>query len=180
MAERLVDAGVEDVDGFALNVSNFQFTQNSNQFGSWISKCIEYATHVDPGNFDACPDQYGSFGGVALSSYGRWSDKANSSALNTRAENRRYRDAAGRCDSHNPLRRGHEPECQWAVERAPTRIRPRSRTPKRGVTRPLSRNGDDGQPPTPTSRSLTPGSLDQDPGWVAAWPSDSPGVLIHR
>jgi endoglucanase len=91
MAERLVDVGVDDVDGFALNVSNFQFTVNSNVYGSWISKCIEFATHVDPGNYDACPDQYGSFGGVALSSYGRWSDSADNAALNTRAENNRYR-----------------------------------------------------------------------------------------
>ena len=36
MAERLVDVGVDDMDGFALNVSNFQFTANSNQYGNWV------------------------------------------------------------------------------------------------------------------------------------------------
>lgn len=89
-AARLVDVGVADIDGFALNTSNFQFTGNSNQYGNWVSKCIAYATLNDPGNFDACPDQYGSWGGVPLSSFGRWSDGAPKPMFNTAAENARY------------------------------------------------------------------------------------------
>lgn len=90
MAERLVAIGIEDIAGFALNVSNFQFTDNSTQYGTWVSKCIAYATSVSPGNFDDCPDQYGSWGGVALSSFGRWSDGAAKAKFNTAAENNRY------------------------------------------------------------------------------------------
>jgi endoglucanase len=95
MAERLVDAGVLDIDGFSLNVSNFQYTPNSNQYGTWISKCIAYATDVSPFNYDNCPDQYGSFGGVPLSSYGKWSNSATKASLNTSAENNRYAQLLG-------------------------------------------------------------------------------------
>jgi endoglucanase len=89
-AERLVAAGVADIDGFALNVSNFQHTMNSNIYGTWVSKCIAYGMAVDPGNFDECPDQYGSYGGVPLSSYGVWSNNAAKGKFNVAAENARY------------------------------------------------------------------------------------------
>jgi endoglucanase len=89
-AERLVEVGVDDVAGFALNVSNFQFTKNSIVYGTWVSKCIAFATLVDPGNYEECPDQYGSYGGVPLSSYGRWSDGASKARFNTSTENNRY------------------------------------------------------------------------------------------
>ena len=89
-AKRLVDVGVDDVAGFALNVSNFQYTKNSTVYGTWVSKCIAFATLVDPGNYAACPDQYGSYGGVALSSFGKWSDGASKAKFNTAAENNRY------------------------------------------------------------------------------------------
>jgi endoglucanase len=90
MAERLVAVGVEDLAGFALNVSNFQFTDNSTQYGTWVSKCIAYGTLVSPGSFDDCPDQYGSEDGNALSSYGHWGDSASKAKHNTSAENARY------------------------------------------------------------------------------------------
>jgi endoglucanase len=92
MARRLADVGVLDIDGFALNVSSYQFTGNSNQYGTWVSKCITYGTEVDPGNFNDCPDQYGSWGGVALSPWGRWSNGSSNPELNTSAENARYAD----------------------------------------------------------------------------------------
>lgn len=97
MAERLVAVGVDDIAGFALNVSNFQFTDNSTQYGTWVSKCIAYARPggVSPGNFDDCPDQYGSWGGVPLSSYGHWSDGAAKAKFNSSAENARYNSLLG-------------------------------------------------------------------------------------
>lgn len=57
-ADRLVKAGVQDADGFFLNVSNYESTEKQLKFGSWISKCIYYATEIDPGNFGACGSQY--------------------------------------------------------------------------------------------------------------------------
>ena len=90
IARRLVQAGVGSVDGFALNVSNYQFTVNSNQFGTWVSKCIAYATGPAAGSYDDCPDQYGSYGGVALTSYAKWSNSASAANRNTSAENARY------------------------------------------------------------------------------------------
>jgi endoglucanase len=108
-ADRLVQAGVEDADGFYLNVSNYQFTTNSEQYGTWVSSCIAYATTVNPGDFFGCPNQYwnggplpakiaellGEWTGVALSSYGEWSDDTDVPELNTSGLNLRYANMLG-------------------------------------------------------------------------------------
>ena len=95
IAARLVAVGVGDIDGFALNVSNFQFTANTIQYGTWIADCVAYATSVDPGNFNACPHQYGWNGDAPLSPYGEWSDAASDAALNTAHENQGYAQLLG-------------------------------------------------------------------------------------
>ncbi|HUP83761.1 MAG TPA: glycoside hydrolase family 6 protein [Candidatus Limnocylindria bacterium] len=95
MAQRLVAIGVDEIAGFALNVSNFQYTDNSTQYGTWVSKCIAYGTYVSPGNFDECPDQYGSVDGIQLSSFGHWSDTAAKAKFNTSAENAHYSSLLG-------------------------------------------------------------------------------------
>ena len=95
-ATRLVTAGVRRTQGFFLDVSNFQYTANLGQYGTWISDCIAYATSVKPNDFGACPDQYwnggpsNNFVGVALSPYGVWSNDAAEQDLNTSGENERY------------------------------------------------------------------------------------------
>ena len=60
-AHRLVQAGVKRADGFFLNVSNYRFTEHLVKYGTWISKCIWFAT--DPGSwgnghYDWCASQY--------------------------------------------------------------------------------------------------------------------------
>ena len=104
IAHRLVQAGVDDADGFFLNVSNYQFTSNSVQYGAWISACLAYATTVNPGDFLGCPNQYwnggplpakiavllGEWTGVALDRFGEWSDTTSEPALNTSGINLRY------------------------------------------------------------------------------------------
>ncbi|HEY1369871.1 MAG TPA: glycoside hydrolase family 6 protein [Gaiellaceae bacterium] len=93
IATRLVQAGVQRAQGFFLNVSNYQFTSNGVQYGTWVSKCITLVTTVDP-NFD-CPNQYwnggpnNNFVGVALSPYGQWSDGASEADLDSAGENLR-------------------------------------------------------------------------------------------
>src|ERR1035437_6172867 len=96
-AQRLVLAGVNRAQGFFLNVSNYQFTANLVQYGTWISKCIA------SGSYGGCPNQYwvggppnnwggtwtGGFNG-ALSPYGVWSDSNPDQALNTAGINDRY------------------------------------------------------------------------------------------
>ena len=103
-AERLVQAGVQRADGFFLNVSNYQFSANLSQYGTWISDCIAYATVNNPGDFFSCPNQYwnggppatkiadllGPWTGVALSPYGEWSDDTDVPELNTSGFNPRY------------------------------------------------------------------------------------------
>jgi endoglucanase len=89
-AQRLVEAGVQEVDGFALNVSNFQYTQNSTAYGTWVAQCIAYATAVEPGAYDDCPDQWGGWGGHYLSPFGRWSTAAAKKKFNVRQITDRY------------------------------------------------------------------------------------------
>jgi endoglucanase len=98
ISDRLVEAGVDRADGFYLNASNYQFTTNQVQYGTWISKCIA------DGDFAGCPNQYwnggppgtmiadllGPWNGVALSSFGEWSDTATDPGLNTSGINARY------------------------------------------------------------------------------------------
>jgi endoglucanase len=60
-AYRLVTAGVQRAQGFFLNVSNYQPSDQLAQFGTWVSDCITAATAGAPwaaGHFDWCPSQY--------------------------------------------------------------------------------------------------------------------------
>ncbi|HEX9440692.1 MAG TPA: glycoside hydrolase family 6 protein, partial [Roseiflexaceae bacterium] len=109
IAARLVAGGVQDVQGFFQNASNYQFTTNSVQYGTWVSKCIAYATTVNSGDFGGCPNQYwnggplpakiaqllGEWTGVALSPYGEWSDGTDVASLNTSGINLRYANMLG-------------------------------------------------------------------------------------
>ena len=60
-AHRLAQAGIERADGFYLNVSNYRLTEHLEKYGTWIAKCIWFAT--DPGSwgnghFEWCASQY--------------------------------------------------------------------------------------------------------------------------
>ena len=108
-SHRLAQAGVERADGFYLNVSNYHYTANLVHYGHWVSSCIAYATAVAPGDFNSCPNQYwnggplpakiavllGEWTGVALSSYGEWSDESDDPTLNTSGLNLRYANMLG-------------------------------------------------------------------------------------
>lgn len=61
MAARLLQAGVQQSQGFFLNVSNYQPTDQSDQFGGWVSKCMWFATQGPSwaaGHTDWCASQY--------------------------------------------------------------------------------------------------------------------------
>jgi endoglucanase len=108
-AERLEHAGVDRSAGFYLNVSNYQFTPNLRQYGSWISACLAYATSVAANDFIGCPNQYwnggplpskiaqllGEWTGVALRGSEIWSDDSNTPELNTSGINLRYANMLG-------------------------------------------------------------------------------------
>lgn len=109
IAHRLVQAGVEDADGFFLNASNYQYTTNGIHYGTWISACLTYATETSPGDFFGCPNQYwnggplpakiaellGEWTGVALSPYAEWSDDADDPESNTSGIDLRYENMLG-------------------------------------------------------------------------------------
>jgi endoglucanase len=61
ITQRLLTAGVQDAQGFYVNVSNYQPTPNLVDYGTWISDCIAMVT--DPSNAfynnpGACASQY--------------------------------------------------------------------------------------------------------------------------
>jgi endoglucanase len=61
MAQRLLEADVQDARGFFVNVSNFQPTPELVDYGTWISDCIAMVTDsANPyfGNPSACASQY--------------------------------------------------------------------------------------------------------------------------
>jgi endoglucanase len=61
MAGRLVNAGIYDAQGFFLDVSNYQATDQVDHYGTWVAKCIWFAT-LGPswatGHTDWCASQY--------------------------------------------------------------------------------------------------------------------------
>jgi endoglucanase len=70
IARKLVDAGVQNAQGFFVNVSNYRATSDLAQYGTWISKCIAFANNPEEGgwrlgHYDWCASQYFSpFGPV--------------------------------------------------------------------------------------------------------------------
>jgi endoglucanase len=61
--------GAQLVKGFFLNVSNYQLSDQSVQFGTWVSQCMEAAIGGASwalGHFDFCPSQYNPDTGFAL------------------------------------------------------------------------------------------------------------------
>ncbi|MEU4044435.1 glycoside hydrolase family 6 protein [Streptomyces antibioticus] len=62
IAQRLLDAGLDKAQGFALNVSNYQPTDQLNRYGTWVSKCVRHATADDSGSTAdrtaECANQY--------------------------------------------------------------------------------------------------------------------------
>ncbi len=61
MASRLIQAGVAQAQGFFLNVSNFEPTDQIDRYGTWVSECIWFATRGPDwaaGHTDWCASQY--------------------------------------------------------------------------------------------------------------------------
>jgi endoglucanase len=96
ISSRLERAAVTEFQGFSLDTSNYQWTPDLEQYGTWISDCIAYTTQVAVGDFASCGDQYWSGGpannwtGVALDPYQQWSDTAAAPEANTAGINSRY------------------------------------------------------------------------------------------
>src|SRR5215207_8080929 len=60
-AHRLSQAGIERADGFFLNVSNYRLSEHLVKYGTWISKCLAFATNPASwglNHFDWCASQY--------------------------------------------------------------------------------------------------------------------------
>jgi endoglucanase len=61
MAQRLLEAGVENTQGFSLDVSNYFATGLSDHYGTWVSNCLWFATKGPAyarGHADWCASQY--------------------------------------------------------------------------------------------------------------------------
>ncbi len=104
ISNRLIQAGVNKAQGFFLNVSNYQYTANNTEYGTWISDCIAL---LGQNQSASCPNQYwnggpdgtkiasllGAYNGVALNNYGQWSDTSDDPTLNTSGINAGYASA---------------------------------------------------------------------------------------
>lgn len=93
--DRLLKAGVQQADGFFLNASNYQYTENSVAYGHWISSCIEVVTRHLGAPAD-CGNQYWNGGpannwtGVAMTKYEPWSSGNANPAADTAGVDSRY------------------------------------------------------------------------------------------
>ncbi|GAA1412637.1 glycoside hydrolase family 6 protein [Catellatospora coxensis] len=61
IAERLVQAGVDQARGFALNVSNYWRTEQNTRYATWVAKCVWWSTRGPDwarGHTDWCAGQY--------------------------------------------------------------------------------------------------------------------------
>ena len=63
ISQELVEAGVQQTQGFFLNVSNYQPTPELVDYGTWISDCIAFASDPEQGgwrlgNYGYCASQY--------------------------------------------------------------------------------------------------------------------------
>jgi endoglucanase len=63
IAKRLVDAGIARAQGFFLNVSNYNRTENEVHYGTWVSKCIAFGQDTEEGgwrlgHYEWCASQY--------------------------------------------------------------------------------------------------------------------------
>jgi endoglucanase len=121
IAEVLVAAGVQQAQGFFLNVSNYQYATNEVFYGTWVSSCIAYALsqgatqqsalslasslssadNNPSGPFANCPNQYWNGGpatnwqGTAMSPYGVWSEGNSQLDLNTAGIDSRFAQMLG-------------------------------------------------------------------------------------
>ncbi len=62
-ADRLIQAGVAHADGFFLNVSNYRLTEHLAKYGTWVSKCVAFASNPASwgnGHSEWCASQYSS------------------------------------------------------------------------------------------------------------------------
>jgi endoglucanase len=60
-ADRLIQAGVNNADGFFLNVSNYVVNQRLEKYGPWVAKCIAFGSNPASwgnGHTEWCASQY--------------------------------------------------------------------------------------------------------------------------
>ncbi|HEX5014864.1 MAG TPA: glycoside hydrolase family 6 protein [Candidatus Limnocylindrales bacterium] len=60
-ADRLIQAGVNDADGFFLNASNYRLDAHLEKYGTWTAKCVAFASNPASwgvGHSEWCASQY--------------------------------------------------------------------------------------------------------------------------
>jgi endoglucanase len=82
IAPRLIKAGVNRAQGFFTNVSNYQWTSNSVENGTWISDCIALINAGDTDPASDCHNKYWN-GTGALDDNKQWSPTSTDPTANT-------------------------------------------------------------------------------------------------
>lgn len=133
IAQSLLAAGVQQAQGFFLDVSNYQYATNNVLYGTWVSDCIAYGTVVNPDDTNLsgdCPNQYWNGGpatnwnGTALSPFGLWSETAADLDLDTAGIDSRYASMLGSVSASTHFvidtsRNGRGPNSMQAYSVAP-------------------------------------------------------------
>ncbi len=112
MTQRLLEADVQDAQGFFLNVSNYQPTPELIDYGTWISDCIAMVTDSANAYFNnpsACASQYYP---ATQSDFSTW----GLTTAVVRAEH-------GQRGRHHALRHRHQPQRRRPEQHAAVRQR---------------------------------------------------------
>jgi endoglucanase len=78
MATRLVQAGIQNAQGFFTNVSNYNLNNYETKYDTWVSECIAFGQDPEQGgwklgNYSYCASQYYSpFGAVDPNNIATW------------------------------------------------------------------------------------------------------------
>jgi len=68
---RLIAAGVDRTNGFALNVSGYESDSHTDKYGTWVAKCIGYTLHQAGAKAADCASQYYPATATDFSTWGR-------------------------------------------------------------------------------------------------------------
>ena len=112
ITQRLLEANVQDAQGFFLNVSNYQPTAELTDYGTWISDCIAMVTdtaNANYGNPANCASQYYP---ATQSDFSTW-------GLTTQW----YAQNMGDRRRHDALRHRHQPQRRRPEQHAAVRQR---------------------------------------------------------
>jgi endoglucanase len=198
-ADRLIQAGVADADGFFLNVSNYRLNPHLEKYGTWTSKCIAFASHPSSwgnGHSEWCASQYFSPNGpVNPNDFSTWIYTDQWFTDNVESQTWWYSESLLKHFVIDTSRNGQGP---WTPTRSYPDAQDWCNPPDRGLgLRPTANTGNalidaylwikiPGESDGECTRGLGPGGTTVDPEWglidpaAGAWFPEMAFDLVHN